>query len=232
MKAVIIGTSGHIDLALGVRDRATGVSFVGVAPGSPDEDARSFFVDQLEASLIPWYDDWRTMLDRERPDLAVIAPFFHLQSAVARECLQRGIHAFVEKPMATSLEDLAALRAAYAAGRAKLCPMLAYRYHPAFQAAWLAVKEGLVGEPLVVTAQKSYKLGTRHRMYTRRGDLRRHHPLGGRPRHRLAVVVHEGRPGRGRRRAHHGGQPGPRGAGELGRVLLPAGERRSGEREL
>ena len=168
MKAVIIGTSGHIDLALGVRDRATGVSFVGIAPGSADEDARSFFVDQLEASLIPWYDDWRSMLDRERPDLAVIAPFFHLQSAVARECLQRGIHAFVEKPMATSLEDLAALRAAHAAGRAKLCPMLAYRYHPEFQAAWLAVKEGLVGEPLALQAQKPYKLGTRHRMYTRR----------------------------------------------------------------
>ena len=168
MKAVIIGTSGHIDLALGVRDRARGVSFVGIAPGSPDEDARSFFVDQLEASLIPWYDDWRVMLDRERPDLAVIAPFFHLQSAVACECLRRGIHAFVEKPMATSLEELARLRAAYQAGRAKLCPMLAYRYHPEFQAAWLAVKEGLVGEPLVLQAQKSYKLGTRHRMYTRR----------------------------------------------------------------
>jgi predicted dehydrogenase len=168
MKAVIIGTSGHIDLALGVRDRATEVSFVGIAPGSPDEDARSFFVDQLEAALIPWYDDWRVMLDRERPDLAVIAPFFHLQSTVARECLQRGIHAFVEKPMATSLEDLAHLRAVYAAGQAKLCPMLAYRYHPEFQAAWLAVQEGLIGEPLVASAQKSYKLGTRHRMYTRR----------------------------------------------------------------
>jgi len=168
MKAVIIGTSGHIDLALGVRDRARGVSFVGIAPGSPDEDARSFFVDQLEASLIPWYDDWRVMLDRERPDLAVVAPFFNLQSAVARECLQRGISTFVEKPMATSLDDLARLSAAHASGRAKLCPMLAYRYHPEFHAAWLAVKEGLVGEPLVLQAQKSYKLGARHRMYTRR----------------------------------------------------------------
>jgi predicted dehydrogenase len=167
MKAVIIGTSGHIDLALGVRDRAP-VTFVGIAPGSPDEDARSFFVDQLEAALIPWYDDWRVMLDRERPDLAVVAPFFNLQSMVARECLRRGIHVFVEKPMATSLEDLALLRAAWSEGRAKLCPMLAYRYHPEFQAAHLAVKEGLVGEPLVLQAQKSYKLGTRHRMYTRR----------------------------------------------------------------
>ncbi len=168
MKAAIIGTSGHIDLALEVRDRLPGVSFVGVAPGSADEDAREFFVDQLEASLIPYYDDYRRMLDREKPDLAVVAPFFFLQSRIACECLDRGIHVFVEKPMAVSLEQLERLRRSYAAGRASLCPMLAYRYHPAFHAAWRAIKDGLVGEPLLITAQKSYKLGTRHPMYTHR----------------------------------------------------------------
>jgi predicted dehydrogenase len=46
--------------------------------------------------------------------------------------------------------------------------MLAYRYHPAFYAAWKAVKEGLIGEPLLITAQKSYKLGTRHPVYMHR----------------------------------------------------------------
>ncbi len=33
VKAAIIGTSGHIDLALEVRDRMPQVTFVGVAPG-------------------------------------------------------------------------------------------------------------------------------------------------------------------------------------------------------
>jgi predicted dehydrogenase len=46
--------------------------------------------------------------------------------------------------------------------------MLPYRYHPEFHAARTAVAEGLVGEPLLITAQKSYKLGARHPMYTRR----------------------------------------------------------------
>jgi predicted dehydrogenase len=168
VKAAIIGTSGHIDLALEVRDRMPQVSFVGVAPGSADEDAREFFVDQLEASMIPFYDDYRRMLDREKPDLAVVAPFFFLQSRIASECLERDIHVFVEKPMAVSFEQLERLRRAYSQGKAALCPMLAYRYHPAFHAAWRAIKEGLVGEPLLITAQKSYKLGTRHPMYTHR----------------------------------------------------------------
>ena len=168
MKAVIIGTSGHIDLALEVRDRLPQVSFVGVAPGSADEDAREFFIDQMEPSLIPFYDDYRRMLDRERPHVAVVAPFFFLQSRIASECLERGIHVFLEKPMAVSIDQLERLRRAHAQGKADLCPMLAYRYQPAFYAAWKAVKEGLVGEPLLITAQKSYKLGTRHPMYTHR----------------------------------------------------------------
>jgi predicted dehydrogenase len=168
VKAVIIGTSGHIDLALEVRDRLPQVSWVGVAPGSADENAREFFVDQLEASGIPFYDDYRRMLDRERPDLAVVAPFFFLQSRIAAECLERGIHAFVEKPMAVSLEQLERLRRAHGAGKAALCPMLPYRYHPAWHAAWRAVQDGAIGEPLLISAQKSYKLGTRHPMYTHR----------------------------------------------------------------
>ncbi|HET6451101.1 MAG TPA: Gfo/Idh/MocA family oxidoreductase [Spirochaetia bacterium] len=168
MKAVIIGTSGHIDLALEVRDRLPQVSFVGVAPGSADEDAREFFVDQMEASLIPFYDDYRRMLDREKPNLAVVAPFFFLQSRIACECLERGIHVFVEKPMAVSLEQLERLRRAYAHGKAALCPMLTSRYVPSFHAAWRSLREGEVGEPLAITALKSYKMGTRHPMYTHR----------------------------------------------------------------
>jgi predicted dehydrogenase len=168
VKAVIIGTSGHIDLALGVRDRLPQLSFVGIAPGSADEDAREFYVDQLEPSLIPFYEDYRRMLDREKPHLVVVAPFFFLQSRIACECLERGMHVFVEKPMAVSLEQLERLRRAHALGKAALCPMLSYRYHPAFHAAWRAVKEGLIGEPMLISAQKSYKLGSRHPLYRHR----------------------------------------------------------------
>lgn len=168
MKAVIIGTSGHIDLALSVRDRLPELGFVGIAPGSPDEDARAFFVEQLEPALIPFYDDYRTMLDREKPDLAVVAPFFFLQARVAAECMERGIHVFLEKPMAVNQDELDRLRQVHAQSGTRLCPMLPYRYHPEFHAAHAAVAEGLVGEPLLISAQKSYKLGDRHPMYTRR----------------------------------------------------------------
>jgi predicted dehydrogenase len=70
--------------------------------------------------------------------------------------------------MAVTLEQLERLRKTQARTGARLCPMLPYRYHPEFWAAYRAIKEGLVGEPLLLMAQKSYKLGARHLMYTRR----------------------------------------------------------------
>ncbi len=46
--------------------------------------------------------------------------------------------------------------------------MLSSRYIPGFHAVWSAVQDGAVGEPLLINALKSYKLGTRHPMYTHR----------------------------------------------------------------
>jgi len=57
----------------------------------------SFFVDQMEPSLIPFYDDYAESRPG-KPHVAVVAPFFFLQSRIACECLERGIHVFLEKP--------------------------------------------------------------------------------------------------------------------------------------
>ena len=222
MKAAIIGTSGHIDLALGVRDRLPQLSFVGIAPGSADEDAREFYVDQLEPSLIPFYEDYRRMLDREKPQIVVVAPFFFLQSRIACECLERGMHVFVEKPMAVTLEQLDRLRRAHALGKAALCPMLSYRYNPAFHAAWRAVKEGLIGEPMLISGAEILQAGQPSPAVHAPRHLRRHDPLGGHPRHGLDPLAHRREDHRGGRQPYHGGKPGPRGDGKLGGLLLQA----------
>ncbi len=143
MKAAIIGTSGHIDLALEVRDRLPQVSFVGVAPGSADEDAREFFVDQMEASLIPFYEDYRRMLDREKPDVAVVAPFFFLQSRIACECLERGIHVFVEKPLCLNRVELDEIESLY--GSLTTPPRLMVGFNRRFAPQVVKIQELLKG---------------------------------------------------------------------------------------
>ena len=170
MKAVIIGVSGHFDLALSVRDRVPQVRFAAIAPGSDGEDARAVHRSHLEGIGAVYDGDFRVMLDREKPDVAVVAPVFNLQAPIAIECLQRGVPVFLEKPMALDLEELGRLRRSRDAAGVALCPMMATRYSPEFYAAYRAVREGLIGEPLLVTAQKSYRLGSRAWYYRTRAS--------------------------------------------------------------
>ena len=57
----------------------------------------------------PVYTDWREMLERESPDAVLIAtpPLTHRELAV--EVLGRGIHLYLEKPIARGLEDARAI---------------------------------------------------------------------------------------------------------------------------
>lgn len=165
MKVAFIGASGHQGLALEAKAKIPELAFLGMAAGCPEEDVSSWHGKALAPISVPLFEDWRDMLDRVKPDIAVVAPWFHLQARIGVECIRRGIHVFLEKPMATAPEDLAALRAAWLAGGVKLCPMMALRWAPAFWAAYGAVRGGSIGEPLVLHAQKSYRMGERARLY-------------------------------------------------------------------
>jgi len=64
------------------------------------------------------YGDLDAMIDRERPDVVhvLLPPVAH--ASLARECLERGCHVFVEKPFCLSSEECGVvLRAAEISGR-------------------------------------------------------------------------------------------------------------------
>jgi predicted dehydrogenase len=103
--------------------------------------------------------DWLSVLEREKPDVAVVNPPFYLLGTVIKACLARGIHVFGEKPLAIDRQDL--LGVTHMAGRPagpKLMAMLSMRYEPAFIAGQRYVAVGSLGLPLLITAQKSYPL--------------------------------------------------------------------------
>jgi len=75
--------------------------------------------------------------------------------------MERGIHCFVEKPICFNLEELEDIERLSAKGEAQIAAMMYYRYQPAFDAAIQAVRAGKIGEPLLITAQKSYKMGVK-----------------------------------------------------------------------
>jgi myo-inositol 2-dehydrogenase / D-chiro-inositol 1-dehydrogenase len=64
------------------------------------------------------YADWRELLDRESPDCVFVCtpPLLHREPAI--EALSRGIHVYLEKPIARGLDDARAIVEAAEAGTA------------------------------------------------------------------------------------------------------------------
>jgi predicted dehydrogenase len=61
------------------------------------------------AGSAPTYTEWRELYERETPDAVFICtpPRLHREAAV--EALERGLHVYLEKPIARGLEDAAAI---------------------------------------------------------------------------------------------------------------------------
>jgi len=155
MKICIIGGSGHYRYALKQLKNHT---LIGIAPGTPDEDLSKLRASLQDADLsFKEVEDYRSLLDEA--EVAVVNTQFNLNAAITMECLERGIHVFSEKPLATDLEQLARLRESAARSKALVAAMFGINYTPWF----LTVKEAIkkIGTIRLINAQKSYRLGTR-----------------------------------------------------------------------
>ena len=163
MRVCVIGSSGHVNYVLqGLQAADTDDMLAGIAPGSPGEDVATFHRQCRSAGHEPRvFDDYSKMLDDVEPDVAAVACHFGDHAAVATEVLERGIHLFQEKPMATELADLATLHETWKQSGVRLAAMHGLRCTPAFQAAWQCVHAGSAGDIRLATAQKSYRLRKR-----------------------------------------------------------------------
>jgi predicted dehydrogenase len=163
MKVCFIGACGHTRQAHRYLKSRRDVILCGIAPESEDEGlVRSFDPD------VPFFKDYKEMLDKERPDLAVISPVFCHTGRVIIECASRGIDVFAEKPVAASIDELAAVETAMRESGIRFSAMHYLRYTPAFYHGARMVRSGKIGEVKLINAQKSYKFGTRPGWYGKR----------------------------------------------------------------
>lgn len=163
MKVCFIGMCGHSKQVWRTLKNRTDVTLCGVAAGSIHEKmCASFDVN------IPFFDDAYRMLDEVKPELVVLSPVFGLTGAWIIECAARGIDVFSEKPVASSLEELARVRDAVTTSGIRFGAMHFLRYAPAFFEAGRLVREGAIGEVRLINTQKSYKYGTRPDWYSDR----------------------------------------------------------------
>jgi predicted dehydrogenase len=169
MNLAIIGKRGHIGYVLDGLERLPDIQVVGLSAGAPGDDI---------SDLTGWcavhgqspavHDDYRDMLDAVRPDMVAVDGPYDLHAEMCIEAFQRGLHVFSEKPVATTYDQLADLRAAYAETDVHFASMVGLRYDPAFYTAWQCVREGGIGRVRLIDTRKSYKLGQRPEHYTKR----------------------------------------------------------------
>jgi predicted dehydrogenase len=130
-----------------------GARLVGVA------DALSERAEQVAARFgVAGYGDAAALLDR--PDLAAVsvATPDHLHTESVLAALRAGKHVLVEKPLATDLDEAAAMvRAARDAGRV-LMVNYSQRFVPEFNWARTQIASGAIGRPLIVRSLKDDRI--------------------------------------------------------------------------
>jgi len=168
LSVVIIGAAGHYHLVTDELARRPEARLAACAPSFAREDVTCFSLLDAGAPPPAYYADWRAMLDAERPDIVVVCGRYDLNAPLALEAIRRGCHVICEKPAGQTLAEVAALRRALERAGVVYALMLPLRYEPAFYTAHLLVSQGVIGEPLLISAQKSYRWGARPAWYADR----------------------------------------------------------------
>lgn len=156
----LIGTDGHTGIVLGSIPKLAGVELTAFAKSLPSDDVAQLKRNQAFTAKTHCYDHYEEMLEKEELDVVSVCMPFYRNAQVSIAAARRGLHIISEKPIATTLRDLAALRTAVEQSKVRLTSMMNMRCFPPYRAARKAVLEGLIGEPILVTSQKSYKFGT------------------------------------------------------------------------
>ncbi len=171
MNVVQVGNIGHAFYAY-PEMKCRGWNLCGISCGCHGveaENLESSYGSLLADGFTPrLYSDYKTMFECEKPDIAIVNPWFNDIGEVALYALERGIHVFCEKPIATDMDTLSKIEDCVKQKRAVLAPMFDARYFPAFVAAKKAIDDGLVGKIRMMDSRKSYKLGVRPHCYASR----------------------------------------------------------------
>ena len=167
LKMGIIGCAGHYGLALDSADKNHTCDITAVASPKDGTDDTSLRIVAARRN-IPFYEDWREMIDAEKPDMVEVDTRYDRHAAVAGECLRKGCGVYCEKPLATTLEDLGMLSNAYLASGRPLGGMFNLRWSSWFLGVKRAIEAGEIGEIRLIHGQKSYKFGTRPEFFRHR----------------------------------------------------------------
>ena len=170
MRLAFIGGFGHHYLrglltdasAAGEIDRP-----VAVAPSGPEDDRAEDLAHRL--GDVRFYPDAAKMFDHFKPQLVSVGATFGRNGDHAADALERDLPVVSDKPVAATWQQLERLRKLTSEKPSRiLLTEFDFRSRPEFRAAREVVRAGRIGTPVLATAQKSYRFGSRPRWYADR----------------------------------------------------------------
>ncbi len=160
---LLVGGFGHAVWVFDewLRDEAP-VRLVGAVQTLPDEKLDGFLAHPWAKKFTPAiYQDLQKALAAEKPDIVVVSTRPDLNPDIIENSLRAGCHVISEKPLAVDEAGLTRLHKAVQETGKYILPMLGMHEVPAFAEARHLVGQGIIGEPVLVNARKSYQWGKR-----------------------------------------------------------------------
>jgi len=160
LKVGIIGLEGHQGEILRALPLLEDTQLVAIASRNQKK------LDQIKSepmvdSEVRTYTDYHLMLKKEKLDIVSVCNIDNERAQVLKDCACAGLHIVSEKPLVNKLEDLEEVRKVIEANQVHLSMLLTMRFSPSYRVVKEIVERGEIGEVILATAQKSYKLGTR-----------------------------------------------------------------------
>ena len=169
MKIGFIGGWGHHYLrGLLIRGSSPLPIEAAVAADGQDTDAAKRFATAINVQT--WFDNPVQMLDEFQPDALSIGSVYVFNGELASLGLERNIPTVSDKPIAATWQQLQTLRELLSVQGRILLTEFDFRSRQDFRAARQAIEQGAIGEPILATAQKSYRFGTRPAWYADRAQ--------------------------------------------------------------
>lgn len=161
----VVGLEGHPGLVLDPAATHPELELVSIARDTVPVDGIRRRA-QFQGTRI--YSDYREMFAKETLDVVGVCNTNGRRSEVALAALERGWHVVAEKPIAINRADLEQLRAATSREGLGFTSLLPMRYETELYTMGMMVAEGAIGEVLLMSGQKSYKLGSRPEWFKQR----------------------------------------------------------------
>ncbi|MDB5826715.1 MAG: oxidoreductase domain protein [Variovorax sp.] len=127
------------------------LSHADIAPAAvadPTDAAR----DYAAAIGVPWFADYRELLDRTRLGAVIVATPNSTHADVGIACIERGLPVLMEKPVADTVAEGQRLCDAAAAAGIPLMVGHQRRHNPILRNARKLLADGVVGRPVSITA--------------------------------------------------------------------------------